>query len=351
MKGIPTKYDAFIATFGTEEKVKKHEFKVGETVEIVESNIGVRSGEIGQITEIKLEYEFPYCVDTRRSGMGIWSIVKAVESKPSLRNLAIERDSDPKVNERVIEVLKGMGEETNTEYSWINDHAQWFGFSNEGIGNSKPAFYFLHDDELIGRTKITARSFITQYGGEEEKHIEPQSIGIINEAKKDLDEAIQRYGEPIKSLEEKTNMFKKGDIVECVDDQMAKGSLTIGRRYEVISGDGLIIDDDGDEYPWPFETSNNFKLVTPASGSNITNFFKSMLREVKGFIKKLDPVIQNFYRLEWVKLDPDGELKPTNAGVVALNKVGLKCVDYKTVEDYAEAEVKRIEKEEKKSKK
>jgi hypothetical protein len=225
-----------------------------------------------------------------------------------LKNLAIERSTDEEVNRKVIEVLVEMGEKIHKDNTWPRFANIYlvcgFSFSYEWLGGGL--------ESLKGRTKITASDFLSQYAPKEETEL--------------------RVGMRVKSLV--LNRMKHCPI-GSVGTIMHRGN-NLGVQFDSgkygiyeLEGSGLVPIQE-EEKPVPCDVPQY---------------------EVKGFIKKLDPVIQNFYRLEWVKLDPDGELKPTNAGVVALNKVGLKCVDYKTVEDYAEAEVKRIEKEEKKSKK
>jgi hypothetical protein len=64
--------------------------------------------------------------------------------------------------------------------------------------------------------------------------------------------------------------LKVGDVVECVDDTYAKGSLIVGCTYPCET-DGLIVDEHGDEFEW---ASAKFKVVSRAADT--PTIFKDM---------------------------------------------------------------------------
>jgi hypothetical protein len=54
--------------------------------------------------------------------------------------------------------------------------------------------------------------------------------------------------------------LKEGDVIECLDDYSALGSLTVGKKY-TVGIDGLFEDDEGDRFAW---SSATFKVVSRA---------------------------------------------------------------------------------------
>lgn len=55
--------------------------------------------------------------------------------------------------------------------------------------------------------------------------------------------------------------LKEGDVVECLNDCRALGSLTVGKQY-TVGRDGLFEDDEGDRFAW---SSATFEVVSRAS--------------------------------------------------------------------------------------
>lgn len=89
-----------------------------------------------------------------------------------------------------------------------------------------------------------------------------------------------------------------GDVVECLSDELAFGSLTVGERY-VSQSINLIVDDDGEEFPWTVAT---FRIISRASKSTTpapdvatppspvrTVTRKEIVPGVYGFVRVHDP--------------------------------------------------------------
>lgn len=72
-----------------------------------------------------------------------------------------------------------------------------------------------------------------------------------------------------------------GDVVECVDNHAAHGSLTIGGKYTI--GDcGCPIDDQGGQFPWSYARFRIISRAKPATDLTTLTVPVGLLDEVYG---------------------------------------------------------------------
>lgn len=295
------------------EPYEEHTFKVGYRVEVIDcgesyTTIPIHHTGLKNMTNYK-------AVEGRRLNNG------DVASVVSLSGIyvGVEKDGEHYVIGRkgivpVSNEKKQFIVHCQTEDLWRRVQTKMFseGYEWCGIGKKyKNSWVFFKEQSCISITE--GRNYEMTYQGKSYyKNIYP-SISII--------EATEYLGEEDK--EKEMEATRREYMTQTYVDMMEAFSKS------------YIID------PYMLNPIKN----SPAKEHK--NPIMTGLKKVTNFIDSLQEPLKNYIRLGWVELGGD-EYYSTNEGRDAFMDIQFGLVKHKTLEAYAEAEVKRLEKEEKK---